>query len=179
MKTLSESIDKFGMPIYEARGEGSIYTLILFAGCDLPEILHCSHFATDDVAKLDDIISACDEYFKGGVASKHLEFNEQGVLGKEDQPILKLTNGDPYKELHDKLSGIAKYKYKEFLPHVSVTSNVAEFSGDTSYLVVSADGKEIKRYPFSKVEPEKPVKYESVFGVNKFGIPLIEEANDQ
>ena len=164
---IAEKFDVFGMPIEEARGEGSIYTLILFDGCDMVDILHCSHFATDDLSKLDEIIKCCDEYFEKGAQSNRLEFKEQGVLGKEDQAVLKLTDGDPYRDLHKKLCDIAKYKYKEFIPHVSVTSNVDEFVGDASYFVISSNGKEVKRYSFNLLD--------KLFGesVTIFGEPSI------
>lgn len=124
-------------------GKDSIYTLLLFEGCDLPDVLHCSHFATDDMdgKTANKIKEVCDQYFQGRTAAHDLKFEKQGTLGKEGQPVLFLTDGDPYKDLFDKLKEVADYKYSEFKPHVSVTSNVDAFKGKVAKLVISINGE--------------------------------------
>lgn len=145
--------DSIQLPSLEkAAGKDSIYTLILFEGCELPDILHCSHFATDDISDgtLEKISEACEKYFKSEPESKELSFLKEGSLGKQEQPVLFLTEGDPYKGLFDELAKIAKYKYDEFKPHVSVTSNVDEFKGKASSLVISVNGEIKKKFDFKK-----------------------------
>ena len=139
-------------PMNKAGGKDAIYTLILFEGCDLYDILHLSHFATDEVGKdtFEKITKVCDEYFKGGVKSHELKFNDSGELGKEGQSVLFLSEGDPYKDLFDKLSEVAKYKYSAFKPHISVTSNVDHFAGKPAHLVISVNGEIKRTYDFSK-----------------------------
>lgn len=141
------------MPMKKAGGEGSVYTLILFEGCELHDILHCSHFATDDISAFDEIKATCDKYFEKKPKSVELEFNDQGTLGKMAQPVLFLTKGDPYRDLFDKLSDIATYKYPSFKPHISVTSNVDDFKGKTAKLVISVDGDIKASYDLSHEEP--------------------------
>lgn len=135
--------------LLEAQGFGSIYVMLMFEGCDLYEILHCSHFATDDLTKYDEIVKCCDDYFESGVIGRELTFDKKSSLGKEDQPILLLTKGDPFIDLKDKLSAVATYKYPKFIPHISVTSNVTEFTGKTSQLIISKDGQLVKKYAFT------------------------------
>lgn len=147
------------MPMKKSGGEGSVYTLILFEGCELHDILHCSHFATDDISAYDDIKKACDEYFEKKPKSVELEFNDQGTLGKMAQPVLFLTSGDPYKDLFEQLKDVAAYKYPSFKPHISVTSNVDSFKGKVSKLVISVDGDIKASYDLSNEEPmEKATK---------------------
>lgn len=131
-------------------GEDSIFTLILFEGCELHDILHCSHFATDAMTPdtYEKIKAVCDEYFEKGVESKELEFNEAGELGKHKQKVLFLTDGNPYKDLFDKLDAVAPYKYSKFRPHISVTTNVDEFKGKAASLVISVNGEIKKKYDF-------------------------------
>lgn len=140
----------FGAPMEKAGGKDSIYTLILFEGCDLHDILHCSHFATDDMTgdTYEKIKEACDEYFEKGAEARELEFKEAGELGKESQRVLFLTGGDPYKDLFEKLKEVAEYKYSSFRPHISVTSNVDEFKGKASSLVISVNGQVRMKYDF-------------------------------
>lgn len=135
-------------PMNKNAGKDSIYALILFDGCELHDILHCSHFATDKVEAYEDIKKVMDEYFKDGVESHELEFNNAGKLGKQDQTVLFLTDGDPYKDLLDKLKEVAEYKYDAFRPHISVTSNVDGFKGKASCIVLSVNGEIKKRYDF-------------------------------
>lgn len=137
-------------PLNKAAGKDSIFVLILFDGCDLHDILHCSHFATDDVSKYEDIKKVMDEYFYDGVMpdSHELSFKDAGTLGKHDQTVLFLSEGDPYRDLLEKLKKVADYKYAEFRPHISVTSNVDEFKGKVSALVISVGGEIKKRYSF-------------------------------
>lgn len=131
-------------------GEDSIFTLILFEGCELHDILHCSHFATDAMTPdtYEKIKAVCDEYFEKGVEAKELEFNEAGELGKHKQKVLFLTDGNPYKDLFDKLDAVAPYKYSKFRPHISVTSNVDDFKGKAASLVISVNGEVKKKYDF-------------------------------
>lgn len=133
-------------PLNKGAGQGSIFTLILFDGCELHDILHCSHFATDDVSSYKEIERVMDEYFKDGVKAHELEYKEEGQLGKHAQSVLFLTKGDPYRDLLEKLKEVAKYKYAQFRPHISVTSNVDEFKGKASCIVISVDGEIKKRY---------------------------------
>lgn len=130
-------------PLEKKAGKDSVYTLLLFEGCDLPDVLHCSHFATDDTTgeTAQKIKEVCDQYFQGKTASHDLKFEKQGTLGKEGQPVLFLTDGDPYKDLFEKLKEVAEYKYPEFKPHVSVTSNVDAFKGKVAKLVISINGE--------------------------------------
>lgn len=143
---LEDALAKMTMPVEpleKKAGKDSIYTLLLFEGCDLPDVLHCSHFATDDMdgETAKKVKEVCDQYFQGNTASHDLKFDKQGTLGKEDQPVLFLTDGDPYKDLFDKLKEVAEYKYPEFKPHVSVTSNVDSFKGKVAKLVISVNGE--------------------------------------
>lgn len=133
-------------PLNKGAGKDSIFTLILFDGCDLHDILHCSHFATDDVSKYEEIKEVMDKYFAGDVKAHELEFNDAGTLGKHAQPVLFLSGGDPYKDLLEKLKEVAQYKYAEFRPHISVTTNVDEFKGKASCIVISVNGEIKKRY---------------------------------
>ncbi|NJO48107.1 MAG: hypothetical protein HC840_00160 [Leptolyngbyaceae cyanobacterium RM2_2_4] len=135
-------------PLNKAAGKDSIFTLILFDGCDLHDILHCSHFATDDVGKYEEIKEVMDRYFEGDVKAHELEFKDAGELGKHAQPVLFLSEGDPYKDLLEKLKEVAQYKYAQFRPHISVTSNVDEFKGKASCIVISVNGEIKKRYDF-------------------------------
>lgn len=135
-------------PLNKKAGQDSIFTLILFDGCDLHDILHCSHFATDDVSKYDEIQAVMDKYFEGDVKAHELEFKDAGELGKHAQPVLFLSEGDPYKDLLEKLQEVAQYKYAEFRPHISVTTNVDEFKGKASCIVISVNGEIKKRYDF-------------------------------
>jgi len=137
-------------PLNKTAGKDSIFTLILFDGCDLHDILHCSHFATDDVSKYEDIVKVMDEYFHDGVLpdAHELSFKDSGTLGKHAQPVLFLTEGDPYRDLLEKLKKVADYKYAEFKPHISVTSNVDEFKGKASCIVISVNGEIKKTYRF-------------------------------
>lgn len=135
-------------PLNKAAGKDSIFTLILFDGCDLHDILHCSHFATDDVSKYEEIKAVMDKYFEGDVKAHELEFKDAGELGKHAQPVLFLSEGDPYKDLLEKLKEVAQYKYASFRPHISVTSNVDEFKGKASCIVISVNGEIKKRYDF-------------------------------
>lgn len=138
-------------PMEKAGGKDSIYTLILFEGCELHDILHCSHFATDamNADTYEKIKEVCDKYFEKGVEAKELEFKESGELGKESQKVLFLTDGDPYKDLFDQLDKAAPYKYSKFRPHISVTSNVDEFKGKAASLVISVNGEVKQKYDFS------------------------------
>lgn len=133
-------------PLNKGAGKDSIFTLILFDGCDLHDILHCSHFATDDVSKYEEIKAVMDKYFEGDVKAHELEFKDAGQLGKHAQPVLFLSEGDPYKDLLEKLKEVAQYKYAQFRPHISVTSNVDEFKGKASCIVISVNGEIKKRY---------------------------------
>lgn len=169
LSAVKESVVQSDNLLMEEAGKGAIYTLILFDGCDLHDILHHSHWATNEVDKYEEIVKACDEYFKDGVESRELSFNEPGFLGKEDQPVLHLTSGVPYKDLFDKLSGIAEYKYPKHIPHISVTSNVDGFTGMTSYLVISKNGEEVKRYKFDATD-EKSVEE----SLDSYGIVLFD-----
>ena len=137
-------------PLNKSAGEGSIFTLILFDGCDLHDILHCSHFATDDTSAYEDIKKVMDDYFHDGVLpdAHELTFKDAGKLGKHEQSVLFLSEGDPYRDLLEKLKKVAKYKYAEFKPHISVTSNVDEFKGRVSAIVISVNGEVKKRYSF-------------------------------
>lgn len=135
-------------PLNKAAGKDSVFTLILFDGCDLHDILHCSHFATDDVSKYEEIKAVMDKYFDSDVKSHELEFKEAGELGKHAQPVLFLSEGDPYRDLHEKLKEVAQYKYAQFRPHISVTTNVDEFKGKASCIVISVNGEIKKRYNF-------------------------------
>lgn len=137
-------------PLNKSAGEGSIFTLILFDGCDLHDILHCSHFATDDISKFEEIKKVMDEYFYDGVLpdANELSFKDSGTLGKHAQPVLFLTEGDPYRDLLEKLKKVAEHKYAEFKPHISVTSNVDEFKGKASCIVISVNGEIKKTYRF-------------------------------
>lgn len=137
-------------PLNKNAGKDSIFTLILFEGCELHDILHCSHFATDDVSKYEEIKKVMDEYFHDGVHpdAHELSFKDAGTLGKHAQPVLFLTEGDPYRDLLEKLKEVAKYKYAEFKPHISVTSNVDEFKGRASCIVISVNGEIKKTYRF-------------------------------
>jgi hypothetical protein len=138
-------------PLQKA-GEDSIFTLILFEGCELHDILHCSHFATDAMTPdtYDKIKAVCDEYFEKDREGKELEFNEAGELGKHKQKVLFLTDGNPYKDLFDKLDAVAPYKYSKFRPHISVTTNVDEFKGKAASLVISVNGEIKKKYDFKR-----------------------------
>lgn len=138
------------VPLAKAGGEDSIYTLILFEGCDLHDILHCSHFATDAMTPdtYEKIKEVCDKYFEAGPEAKELEFKEAGELGKHHQKVLFLTEGNPYKDLFDKLDAVAPYKYSKFKPHISVTTNVDEFKGKAASLVISVNGEVKKKYDF-------------------------------
>jgi hypothetical protein len=135
-------------PLNKNAGKDSIYTLIIFDGCELHDILHCSHFATDDVGAYEDIRKVMDEYFKDGVEAHELSFNEAGTLGKQNQTVLFLSEGEPYVDLLEKLKEVAKYKYSSFRPHISVTSNVDEFKGKVSAIVISVNGEIKDRYDF-------------------------------
>lgn len=154
-------------------GEDSIFTLILFDGCELHDILHCSHFATDAMTPdtYEKIEAVCDEYFEKDRPSEELEFNEAGVLGKHDQKVLFLTDGNPYKDLFHKLDAVVPYKYSKFRPHISVTTNVDEFKGKAASLVISVNGEVKKKYDF-KSEDQIPggladKKKESDFDADK------------
>lgn len=151
LEDLTKQINQ-GAPMEKGGGKDSIYTLILFEGCDLHDILHCSHFATDDVTEntLDQIVDVCKKYFESNPASKELSFMAEGTLGKMGQPVLFLTEGDPYKDLWDELCKVAQYKYPKFKPHISVTSNVDDFKGKASCLVISVNGEVRYRFDFSK-----------------------------
>lgn len=135
-------------PLNKNAGKDSIYTLILFDGCELHDILHCSHFATDDVGSYEKIKGVMDEYFKDGVKAHDLEFKDAGTLGKQNQTVLFLSAGEPYKDLLEKLKEVAEYKYASFRPHISVTSNVDEFKGKVSAIVISVNGEIKDRYDF-------------------------------
>jgi hypothetical protein len=135
-------------PLNKNAGKDSIYTLILFDGCELHDILHCSHFATNDVGSYEKIKEVMDEYFKDGVEAHELSFKDAGTLGKQNQTVLFLSEGEPYKDLLEKLKEVAEYKYSAFRPHISVTSNVDEFKGKVSAIVISVNGEIKDRYDF-------------------------------
>jgi len=135
-------------PLNKNAGKDSIFALIIFDGCDLHDILHCSHFATDEVGSYEKIKKVMDEYFKDGVEANELTFKDAGTLGKHDQPVLFLTEGDPYRDLLEKLKEVAEYKYASFRPHISVTTNVDEFKGKVSAIVISVNGEIKDRYDF-------------------------------
>lgn len=135
-------------PLNKNAGKDSIYTLILFDGCELHDILHCSHFATNDVGSYEKIKEVMDEYFKDGVEGHELSFKDAGTLGKQNQTVLFLSEGEPYKDLLEKLKEVAEYKYSAFRPHISVTSNVDEFKGKVSAIVISVNGDITDRYDF-------------------------------
>lgn len=149
-KALSSMAGLEGFSPLAKAGEDSIFTLILFEGCELHDILHCSHFATDAMTPdtFEKIQAVCDEYFEKEPKSHELEFNEAGELGKHKQKVLFLTDGNPYKDLFDKLDAVAPYKYSKFRPHISVTTNVDEFKGKAASLVISVNGEVKKKYDF-------------------------------
>lgn len=132
-------------------GTGDVFVMLLFEGCSITSILHCSLFATeieDDETYLK-IDKVCEDYVSENASSrlsKTLTFAEEGKLGKKEQRVLFLTDGDPFSDLFEKLSQVAKYKYDSFRPHVSVTHNIDSFSGTVSAIAISVDGQERKRY---------------------------------
>lgn len=164
MREINYLVDSLGIPIenveqekVELMSEASakdiegIFTMILFEGCDLSEVLHCTHMATkeSDQEVIDKMISIIESELPN-MKQEMLEFAEPGVLGKKGQKVLFLTKGEPYRDLLEKLQGVAKYSYESYRPHVSVTTNVESLSLKANAYVISLNGVEVARWKISE-----------------------------